>query len=62
MTAGTAEQEFAAFFAALKPGGVLGVVEHRANEKGSQDPKAVSGYVQQAYVIKLAADAGFPLA
>ncbi len=61
MAAGTAEQTFATFFAALKPGGVLGVVEHRASDKGKQDPKAASGYVQQAYVIKLATDAGFRL-
>jgi predicted methyltransferase len=61
MAAGWAEQAFKAMFAALKPGGVLGVVEHRANNDQPQDPKAPTGYVRQDYVIKLATDAGFKL-
>ncbi|MCC6208480.1 MAG: class I SAM-dependent methyltransferase [Gammaproteobacteria bacterium] len=59
MAAGTAEQVFAAMFAALKPGGVLGVVEHRGNPQTAQDPKAKSGYVNQDYAIQLAEKAGF---
>lgn len=55
-----AEKEmFKEFFRALKPGGTLGVVEHRANPKGKTDPK--SGYVKEADVIKLAQNAGFKL-
>ena len=61
MGAGWAEQAFKSMFTALKPGGVLGVVEHRANQDQPQDPKAVSGYVREDYVIKLATDAGFKL-
>jgi predicted methyltransferase len=61
MAAGWAEQAFKAMFAALKPGGVLGVVEHRANNDQPQDTKAATGYVRQDYVIKLAIDAGFKL-
>ena len=33
--------------AALKPGGVLGVVAHRGDPKLPQDPKAASGYVRR---------------
>lgn len=52
---------FAAAFAALKPGGVLGVVEHRLPANRPFDPKAASGYVHQAYVVKLAESVGFKL-
>jgi predicted methyltransferase len=56
-----AQQAFNAFYAALKPGGVLGVVEHRQNEKASSDPKAKSGYVKTSEVIAFATKAGFKL-
>ena len=52
---------FNAMFKALRPGGILGVVEHRADADAPADPKAASGYVPQALVIKLAEDAGFQL-
>lgn len=52
---------FAAMFKALKPGGILGVVEHRGNPDVEQDPKAASGYVNQDVVVKMAEDAGFQL-
>ena len=54
-----ARRAFASFYAALKPGGVLGVEQHRAPVGGPQDPMAGSGYVQEAYVRKLAEEAGF---
>lgn len=50
---------FSAMFKALKPGGVLGVVEHRGNPLKPQDPQAKSGYVTEDYVIDLARNAGF---
>ena len=53
---------FNAAFKALKPGGVLGVEEHRLPATRTQDPKAASGYVQEAVVIKFAEAAGFKLA
>jgi predicted methyltransferase len=53
---------FDAMYAALKPGGVLGVVEHRGNPDIEQDPKAKSGYVNEEYAIALAEAAGFVLA
>jgi predicted methyltransferase len=62
MAAGTADAAFAAFFKALKPGGVLGVEEHRARIDQPQDPLAKSGYVRQDYAIALAEKAGFKLA
>ena len=61
MRGGYAPQVFDAMFKALKPGGVLGLVAHRGNPNVEQDPKAESGYVNQAYVIKMAEDAGFQL-
>lgn len=56
---GQAEGMFKAFFDVLKPGGVLGVVEHRAKRDVPADDK--SGYVGEAQVIALAEAAGFVL-
>jgi predicted methyltransferase len=50
---------FSAMFTALKPGGILGIVEHRGSPIRVQDPKAVSGYVTEDYIISLARKAGF---
>jgi predicted methyltransferase len=61
MGRGFAEEVFKAMYQALKPGGILGVVEHRGNPAVPQDPKAASGYVNEDYVIKLAEGAGFQL-
>lgn len=52
---------FKAFFKALKPGGVLGVVEHRAKPGTSREGMGNSGYMTQDYVVKLAENAGFVL-
>src|SRR5580704_2560952 len=48
-----------AFFAMLKPGGVLAVEQHRAPE--GADPRAGTGYVPESYVIEEARKAGFVL-
>jgi predicted methyltransferase len=61
MAAGIVEKAFRDAFAALKPGGVLGVEEHRAEPGGVQDALAADGYVQQAYAARLAQEAGFVL-
>jgi predicted methyltransferase len=50
---------FEAMFTALKPGGILGVVEHRANPDEFPDPQTLSGYVHEEQVIEMAEDAGF---
>ena len=59
MEAGYAEQALEASFKALKPGGILGIEEHRARNDVPQDPKAKNGYVRQDYTIALAKKAGF---
>ncbi len=56
-----ARQAFATMYRALKPGGVLGVVEHRGNAAVPQDPKAKSGYVNEDYAIRLIEEQGFRL-
>jgi predicted methyltransferase len=58
---GLVDRHFASLAVSLKPGGVLGVEQHRANP-GPQDPKAESGYVTEAYVIAAAEKAGLRLA
>jgi predicted methyltransferase len=52
---------FKVFYDSLKPGGYLGVVEHRANTDKPQDPKAVSGYVREDAAQAMAEKAGFKL-
>jgi predicted methyltransferase len=59
MAGGVAERVFRDVLAALKPGGVFGVEQHRAASTGLQDPLAGTGYVQEAYVRALAQEAGF---
>lgn len=59
MAKSLAEEGFKEFYEVLKPGGVLGIEEHRARATGLQDPKAGDGYVQEAYVKALAMEAGF---
>ena len=61
MAEGYADRMFDNAFRALKPGGVLGVVEHRLPSAWDQDLSARTGYVHEAYVIQLAQAAGFEL-
>ncbi|MBY0572477.1 MAG: methyltransferase [Undibacterium sp.] len=53
---------FQSAYDVLKPGGVFGVVEHRLPSGLTQDEKAKTGYVHEAYVIQLAQSVGFKLA
>ncbi|MFN7398389.1 MAG: class I SAM-dependent methyltransferase [Sandaracinobacter sp.] len=63
MGADFAPAAFKAFYAALKPGGVLGVVEHRMPEdRPDTDDSRQSGYVKTSEVIRMAEAAGFKLA
>lgn len=52
---------FELFFKALKPNGILGVVEHRAAAGTDWDAMKTSGYMTEQYVIDLAQKAGFVL-
>jgi predicted methyltransferase len=61
MASDRAEAAFRDMYRALKPGGTLGVTEHRGNEAIPQDPRARSGYVNQSYAIKLIESVGFRL-
>ncbi|HLA73348.1 MAG TPA: hypothetical protein VK624_17700 [Steroidobacteraceae bacterium] len=61
MNLGFANEAFAAMFKALKPGGILGVVEHRGDAGKPQDPRATNGYVNEEYAIGLIKAAGFEL-
>ena len=56
---GKGKEAMAELFKALKPGGILGVVDHRASTDKAQDPKVKSGYIREDYVIELAEAAGF---
>ncbi len=61
MAGGIAEKAFKDALAALKPGGILGIEEHRGEPGRIQDVLAADGYVQQDYVIQMAKEAGFIL-
>ena len=54
-----AQDAFNRFYDAVKPGGILGVVEHRLPETAVQNPKGATGYVQESYMKDLAERAGF---
>lgn len=56
-----ADKAFEDFYAVLKPGGVLGVVEHRLPEDRDTADEKTSGYVKGSTVMALAEAAGFEL-
>ena len=58
---GNAETVLAGFFRALKPGGVLGLTDHRADPAQPADPKAETGYVNEKMAVALVEKAGFRL-
>jgi predicted methyltransferase len=59
---GEAEAALRAFHKALKPGGVLGVVDHRGRADQPQQAQMKSGYVREDYAVALIERAGFRLA
>jgi|CXWL01.1.fsa_nt_gi predicted methyltransferase len=59
---GEAEGALRAFHQALKPGGILGVVDHRGRTGLTQEAQMKSGYVREDYAIALIEKAGFRLA
>jgi predicted methyltransferase len=58
---GHTQAMFKGFFQALKPGGVLGVVEHRAKPDTPLSKQIESGYMTEQFVIEVASAAGFRL-
>lgn len=58
---GIGDAVLAGSFRALKPGGILGIEDHRGRNDRPQDPKAESGYLREDYTIALAKKAGFEL-
>jgi predicted methyltransferase len=53
---------FQQIYAMLKPGGVLGIVDHRLPESASDERERNSGYIKVSTVRRLAEQAGFRLA
>jgi predicted methyltransferase len=61
LSGGFAAELDAAVFRVLKPGGIYGVVEHRAKPGTTIAQSKDSGYVSEEVVIELATKAGFVL-
>ena len=59
---GQSADAFKAFYAMLKPGGTLGVVEHRLPESRPDSDMDKSGYMKRSLVVAAAEAAGFKLA
>jgi predicted methyltransferase len=59
MRADSAEPTLAAIYASLKPGGVFGVVQHRAKAGADIESMKKSGYVTERQVMALAEATGF---
>ena len=55
-------EAFRQMFAMLKPGGILGVEDHRLPESANADRERSSGYIKTSTVVRLAEQAGFKLA
>jgi predicted methyltransferase len=53
------EEAFRQMFRMLKPGGTLGVVDHRLPESASAERERTSGYIKVSTVRRLAEAAGF---
>jgi predicted methyltransferase len=62
MNAGTLAETFSAAFDALKPGGVFGVVQHRASDGRDVEAMKESAYISEDHVIAAARSVGFELA
>jgi predicted methyltransferase len=58
---GNTDATFRAFYIALKPGGILGVTDHRAKPGTPLQDMIHSGYLTEDYVIEVAQRAGFKL-
>jgi len=61
MDRGVIDKALASFHRVLRPGGVLGIKDHRGRTDQPQDPLAKSGYVRQDYAVDMIEKAGFRL-
>ena len=52
---------FQAMYDALKPGGTLGIIDHRWPDPATEDPVAANGYVSKERTIAMAESVGFKL-
>ena len=52
-------EAFRQMFRMLRPGGTLGIVDHRLPETASDERERTSGYIKMSTVRRLAAEAGF---
>ena len=59
--AGRTDAFLAAFFKALKPGGVLAIEQHRSEDGLNPDVTAPTGYMPESHIIRVAQAAGFVL-
>ena len=59
--AGTIDSMFRGFYEVLKPGGMLGLVEHRAKPGTTLENQIKSGYMTEKFVIQMAESVGFRL-
>jgi predicted methyltransferase len=59
---GSGRLSFEAMFDALRPGGVLGIVDHRWPDADNEDPAAANGYISEKRLIAFAEQAGFEFA
>ena len=58
---GEVEGALRAFHRALRPGGILGVVDHRGRTDLAQEAQMTSGYLREDYAVALIERAGFRL-
>ncbi|MFW6053291.1 MAG: class I SAM-dependent methyltransferase [Persicimonas sp.] len=61
ISAGVEDQVMESAYEVLEPGGIFGVVQHRAEEGADVEETVEDGYVPEAYVIEKAEEAGFEL-
>ncbi len=60
-TSGASEAVYESIFKALKPGGIFGLVQHRAGHIHPKDSSGKMGYLKQSEIIKLAEKVGLQL-
>jgi len=58
---GGIKETYRAIHRVLKKGGILGVVQHRANKGSDAQKTAQQGYVPESYLIRLIENTGFEL-